>query len=57
MLLFDVLIFAMTVYKSTKRSRGGDRTLINILLRDGTRQISFFPLMNVNNISGAIYFG
>ncbi|KAF9466478.1 hypothetical protein BDZ94DRAFT_1319363 [Collybia nuda] len=50
LLLFDVLIFVMTVYKSTKRSRGGDRTLINILLRDGAIYFGIMSAVGLANI-------
>jgi len=49
LVLFDVLIFAMTVYKSTRRNRG-DRTLVNILLRDGAIYFAIMAAVSLANI-------
>jgi hypothetical protein len=35
LLVFDTLVFVMTVAKAFMVGRSGDQTLINILLRDG----------------------
>ena len=35
MLAFDNMIFFMTIYKSVEQSRGRNRTLTYIFLRDG----------------------
>jgi hypothetical protein len=35
LLVFDILVFVMTVAKAIQVGRSGDRELIKILLRDG----------------------
>lgn len=50
MLLFDILIFSMTVYKSLRRGRGGDRTLLNIMLRDGAMYFGVMAIAGLANI-------
>lgn len=35
-LVFDILIFIMTVYKSLTLRRSGPRSLLTLMLRDGT---------------------
>ncbi|RDB31003.1 hypothetical protein Hypma_000082 [Hypsizygus marmoreus] len=49
-LLFDVMIFVMTVYKSLKRSRGRDWTLIHVLLRDGAIYFGIMAIVGLGNI-------
>lgn len=43
-LVFDVLIFAMTLYKSLTLPRGGGIGLLTILIRDGTYLLIIIPL-------------
>lgn len=48
-LMFDVLIFSMTVYKSSIPGRG-DRPLLNTLLRDGAVYFAVMVLAGLANI-------
>ncbi|KAF8072078.1 hypothetical protein FPV67DRAFT_1483845 [Lyophyllum atratum] len=50
MLLFDILIFSMTVYKSLRRSPARDRTLLHILLRDGAIYFGIMAIVGLANI-------
>lgn len=49
-LLFDSLIFSMTVHKSFRQSRQGDRPLLNILLRDGAIYFGIMAIAGLANI-------
>jgi len=50
MLLFDMVIFILTVYESRRRSRVGDRTLVKILLRDGAIYFGIMGALGLANI-------
>ncbi|KAF8072171.1 hypothetical protein FPV67DRAFT_924780 [Lyophyllum atratum] len=50
MLFLDTLIFCMTVYKSFRRSRGGDRPLLDVLLRDGAIYFGIMAAVGLANI-------
>ncbi|KAG5734046.1 hypothetical protein E4T56_gene9467, partial [Termitomyces sp. T112] len=50
MLMFDILIFGMTLYGSWQRGRGGDRSLLHILLRDGAIYFGIMAFVGLMNI-------
>lgn len=50
MLLFDILIFSMTVFQSLRRGSRRDRTLLNILLRDGAIYFGIMAIVGLANI-------
>ncbi|KIJ15386.1 hypothetical protein PAXINDRAFT_133930 [Paxillus involutus ATCC 200175] len=47
---FDIIIFVLTLWKSLHLGRIGDRTLIDILLRDGSLYFAIMTCANVGNI-------
>jgi len=53
-LCFDVLIFALTLYKAVQAFRGGGSSILSIMLRDGT---IYFGVMIITAIVGIIDFG
>jgi hypothetical protein len=50
LLLFDTLVFIMTLYKSVSSEWGGNATLFKILLRDGCLYYAVMVLTNLCNI-------
>ncbi|CAL1708992.1 unnamed protein product [Somion occarium] len=53
LLIFDTLIFSLTLYKAFAVERGGRRTLFDILFRDGA---VYFGCMAIANLSNIITF-
>ncbi|KAI6142727.1 hypothetical protein BKA82DRAFT_1000198 [Pisolithus tinctorius] len=49
-LLFDALIFVFTLWKLARISTRGERTFIDMLIRDGTLYFGVMTVMNVANI-------
>lgn len=49
-LVFDIVIFTMTIYKSVRRSRVGNRSLTHILLRDGAIYFGIMAAVTLSNI-------
>ncbi|KAF9220807.1 hypothetical protein BS17DRAFT_303306 [Gyrodon lividus] len=49
-LCFDAIIFVLTLWKSLHVGGVGDRTLIDILLRDGSLYFAIMTCANVGNI-------
>ncbi|KAH7912631.1 hypothetical protein BJ138DRAFT_1100129 [Hygrophoropsis aurantiaca] len=50
LLVFDAVIFALTLYKSWCNGSIGERTLVDIVLRDGTLYFAIMTAANVGNI-------
>jgi hypothetical protein len=55
MLSFDVVVFLMTLYKSLSIGRAGDRTLLNVLVRDGAMYFAVIALATLANILTFIF--
>jgi len=55
--VFDTLVFVMTVAKAILVGRSGDRTLIKLLLRDGSTYFLVLCLANLLNILGLVFGG
>ncbi|KAI6145731.1 hypothetical protein EDD17DRAFT_1652631 [Pisolithus thermaeus] len=50
-LLLDALVFAFTLWKLTRVDRTGERTFLDVLLRDGAMYFAVMTVMNVANIT------
>ncbi|KAI6041956.1 hypothetical protein EDC04DRAFT_2663991 [Pisolithus marmoratus] len=50
-LVFDALVFAFTLWKLLRAGTMGERTFIDILLRDGTMYFAVMTVINVANIT------
>jgi len=51
--LFDSIIFALTVYKSLRLRRSGERTIVDVLLRDGS---VYFAVMSITTLSNSLTY-